>query len=94
LGGRSPEDRKESPDALLAALRGTRRAPRTGMKMPTAGVVSDMNEQQAREFVEMLAVPKPAVPPPCPLCGEHHPLEARCVVLSRDNRLEAAGLRE
>jgi hypothetical protein len=37
-----------------------------------------MNEQQAREFVEMLAVPEAADPPPCPLCGDRHELEARC----------------
>jgi hypothetical protein len=53
-----------------------------------------MTDHDVREFVEMLAVPEPADPPPCPLCGEHHPLETRCVGSSRNNRLEAAGLRE
>ena len=37
-----------------------------------------MNDQQAREFVEMLAVPERTAPPPCPLCGTGHALEARC----------------
>jgi hypothetical protein len=37
-----------------------------------------MTDQEAREFVEALAVPEHAVPPPCPLCGQRHPLEAKC----------------
>jgi hypothetical protein len=40
--------------------------------------ISEMNEQQAREFVEMLAVPEAADPPPCPLCGHRHQLETKC----------------
>jgi hypothetical protein len=52
-----------------------------------------MTEQQAREFVELLAVPDTAEPPPCPICGCGHPLETRCANLT-DRRLEAAGLRE
>jgi hypothetical protein len=38
-----------------------------------------MTDQQAREFVEALAVPEHADPPPCPLCGQRHPLEAKCL---------------
>jgi len=38
----------------------------------------EMNEQQAREFVEMLAVPEAADSPPCPLCGHGHELETLC----------------
>jgi len=38
-----------------------------------------MNEQQAREFVEMLAVPEAADSPPCPLCGGRHALETKCL---------------
>jgi hypothetical protein len=65
-----------------------------------------MTEQEAREFVELLAVPESAEPPPCPICGCGHPLETPCPirgVRSRletrcarltDRRLEAAGLRE
>jgi hypothetical protein len=52
-----------------------------------------MTDQEAREFVEMLAVPEAAEPPPCPICGRDHPLETRCA-LSTDRRPEAAGLRE
>jgi hypothetical protein len=52
-----------------------------------------MTDQEAREFVEMLAVPEAAEPPPCPVCGCGHPLETRCANLT-DRRLEAAGLRE
>jgi hypothetical protein len=40
--------------------------------------LGEMNEQQAREFVEMLAVPEAADPPPCPLCGHLHRLETKC----------------
>ena len=55
-----------------------------------------MNEQKAREFVEILAVPEPTDPSPCPLCGQTHPLETRCRhSTGQSNRsLEAAGLRE
>jgi hypothetical protein len=52
-----------------------------------------MSDQEAREFVEMLAVPEAAEPPSCPICGRDHPLEARCAV-STDRRPDAAGLRE
>jgi hypothetical protein len=52
-----------------------------------------MTDQEAREFVEMLAVPEAAEPPPCPICGRGHPLETSCA-LSTDRRPEAAGLRE
>ena len=41
-------------------------------------VLSEMTDQQAREFVESLAVPEHADPPPCPLCGQAHPLESQC----------------
>jgi hypothetical protein len=37
-----------------------------------------MTDQEAREFVEMLAVPETPQPPPCPLCGVEHPLESGC----------------
>jgi len=47
-----------------------------------------MTDQEAREFVEMLAVPEAAEPPPCPICGCGHPLETRCEHLT-DRRLEA-----
>ena len=40
--------------------------------------LGEMNEQQAREFVEMLAVPETADSPPCPLCGHKHQLETKC----------------
>jgi len=36
------------------------------------------NDQEARQFAEMLAVPQKAGPPPCPLCHESHVLEQRC----------------
>jgi hypothetical protein len=52
-----------------------------------------MTDQEAREFVEMLAVPEAAEPPPCPICGRGHPLDTGCA-LSTDSRPEAAGLRE
>ena len=52
-----------------------------------------MTDQQAREFVEMLAVPEAPEPPPCPICGCGHPLETRCAHLT-DRRPGAAGLRE
>jgi hypothetical protein len=52
-----------------------------------------MTDQEAREFVEKLAVPEAAEPPPCPICERGHPLETRCA-LSTDCRAEAAGLRE
>src|SRR5262245_53567387 len=58
-----------------------------------AVALSEMTDQQAREFVEMLAVPEAAGPPPCPICGCAHPLETGCAHLT-DRRLEAAGLRE
>jgi hypothetical protein len=51
-----------------------------------------MTDQEAREFVEMLAVPEAADSAPCPVCGCGHPLETRCA-LSTD-RPEAAGLSE
>jgi hypothetical protein len=37
-----------------------------------------MTDQQAREFVEALAVPEHADPPSCPLCGQRHPLQSKC----------------
>jgi hypothetical protein len=37
-----------------------------------------MNDQEAREFVEMLAVPASPEPPLCPIGGFAHPLESRC----------------
>ena len=52
-----------------------------------------MTDQEAREFVEMLAVPEASEPPACPICGRGHPLETSCV-LSTDRPREAAGLRE
>jgi hypothetical protein len=52
-----------------------------------------MTDQEAREFVEMLAVPEAAEPPPCPNCGRGHPLEIRCA-LSTDRCPDGAGLRE
>ena len=51
-----------------------------------------MTDQEAREFVEMLAVPRPTAPPPCPICGHPHPLESGCVVPDLDDhaaRVEA-----
>ena len=48
--------------------------------------LGEMNEQQAREFVEMLAVPEAADPPPCPLCGHRHQLETVCSALSHAAR--------
>jgi len=45
-----------------------------------------MTDQEAREFVEMLAVPRPTGPPPCPICGDPHPLETRCVAPGLDDR--------
>src|SRR3954470_7431209 len=36
------------------------------------------NDQQARQFAEMLAVPRKSGPPPCPLCDESHMLEQPC----------------
>ena len=51
-----------------------------------------MTDQEAREFVEMLAVPEAAETPPCPICGRGHPLETSCAHLT-DRCLEAAGLR-
>jgi hypothetical protein len=65
---------------------------------------SEMTEQEAREFVELLAVPEAAEPPPCSVCGCGHPLkrrapsagavtaETRCARLT-DRRPEAARLR-
>jgi hypothetical protein len=52
-----------------------------------------MTEQEAREFVELLAVPEAAEPPPCPICGCGHPLETGCARLT-DRRPEADGRRE
>jgi hypothetical protein len=52
-----------------------------------------MTDQEAREFVEKLAVPEAAAPPPCPICGRGHPLEASCA-LSTDRGREVVGLRE
>ena len=53
-----------------------------------------MTDQEAREFVEMLAVPEAAEPPPCPICGRGHPLETRCAHSRLTAALEAARLRE
>jgi len=52
-----------------------------------------MSEQEAREFVEMPAVPEAPAPPPCPLCGRGHPLETSCA-LSTERGREVAGVRE
>ncbi len=38
-----------------------------------------MTDQEAREFLEQLAVPNRTQPPPCPLCAGQHQLELRCV---------------
>ena len=53
----------------------------------------EMTDQEAREFVEMLAVPRAAEPPPCPICGRGHPFETSCP-LSTARRFEAAGAPE
>jgi hypothetical protein len=52
-----------------------------------------MTDQQAREFVEALAVPEHADPPPCPLCGQSHPLESKCrpADLERHEPVTASG---
>jgi hypothetical protein len=42
-----------------------------------------MTDQEAREFVEMLAVPEASEPPACPICGCGHPLETSCGALDR-----------
>jgi hypothetical protein len=41
---------------------------------------NEMTEQEAREFVELLAAPEAAEPPPCPICGCGHPLETPCPI--------------
>jgi hypothetical protein len=55
-------------------------------------VLSELTDQQAREFVEALAVPEHADPPPCPLCGRRHPLESKCPSADpeRDDHLTAS----
>ena len=52
----------------------------------------EMTDQQAREFVEALAVPEHADPPPCPICGQSHPLESKCrpADLEPDEQVTAA----
>jgi hypothetical protein len=50
-----------------------------------------MTDQEAREFVEMLAVPESTDPPPCPVCGHTHPLETGCVLPSRDDAPQPQG---
>jgi phage/plasmid primase-like uncharacterized protein len=47
-----------------------------------------MTDQEAREFLERLAVPNRTQPPPCPLCGGQHQLELRCAELA--SRLTSA----
>ncbi len=37
-----------------------------------------MADHDSRYLVEMLAVPWPSEPPPCPLCGRAHALEEPC----------------
>ena len=54
----------------------------------------EMTDQEAREFVELLAFPQATDPPPCPICGHGHSLETRCVLSNRADSLKAAGLRE
>ena len=49
-----------------------------------------MTDQQAREFVEMLAVPDSTSCPPCPICGRNHSLETGCVLPSRDRQVFVA----
>ena len=48
-----------------------------------------MTDQQAREFVEMLAVPQATDPPPCPICGSSHQLEVACILPRRDRPVSA-----
>jgi hypothetical protein len=37
-----------------------------------------MTDQEARMFVEALAVPAPTVPATCPMCAGRHDLELPC----------------
>jgi len=53
-----------------------------------------MTDQQAREFVEMLAVPQDTDPPPCPICGFRHQLEAACALPQQDGPASARAPRE
>jgi len=50
----------------------------------------EMTDQEAREFVELLAVPDSTDPPLCPLCGQDHPLEMRCERPSQDGEAPVA----
>jgi hypothetical protein len=59
-------------------------SPSGAAEVRAASVIAEMDEQEIRRFVEMLAVPRPTPAPPCPLCGKGHRLEARC-----DRSLEA-----
>jgi hypothetical protein len=56
--------------------------------------LGEMTDQQAREFVEALAVPQRTSPPQCPICGHSHPLEAKCVLTHGDGALVVAGSRK
>jgi hypothetical protein len=47
-----------------------------------------MTDQQAREFLQRLAVPERTAAPPCPLCQSRHRLESRCA--ERASRLTSA----
>jgi len=53
-----------------------------------------MTDQQAREFVETLAVPQRTSPPPCPICGHSHLLETKCVLTRGEGAPVGAGLRK
>jgi hypothetical protein len=37
-----------------------------------------LTDEQGRQLLQMLAVPAPTRPPPCPLCERPHRLEQRC----------------
>ena len=67
-------DRRGRSDRLGRRWRGRRLLTRA---LPRE-VRDEMTDQEAREFVEMLAVPEAAEPPPCPICGCRHPLETSC----------------
>jgi hypothetical protein len=56
---------------------------------PITVPLGEMTDQEIRQFVEILAVPDPADPPACPLCGHSHRLESRCEI----GHPEVAGLR-
>jgi hypothetical protein len=50
----------------------------TILRIDQPAPVARFADLRARQFVEMLAVPQPSAPPPCPLCGHRHTLEQRC----------------